>query len=393
MNELFRDARLACQMSQEELARRLSISSAYLSLVERALRIPSPPTVLAITQELKIPAYLWLPAYLNRETRVATLVRMADHLISSGQFAEARQIIQVVFFRNRKQYGGRYNREICHIAGKLNYQIGRPKVSLLWFNQMNRHLPHSNILTRGVALYDHGLALYQSQHISEAFSQLDNARAMFGVHHRQYRGLATWGMATCLFDQFFYHEARRYFRESLKDIRKTPHVLEVTFGLALTTWITNPSSQTLQSLVDFNGTEPLTDHLKNRWLLAMTIVHRRLGLYDKAISFASQIEATASPATVYTEGLAEQALCALEMGNVIEMWKHVRKFQDTSFDSTDVARTFISLLTHVATHNCNLIEIQWGFVEGYDQRIKRLVKIWGDKEGQSIHKFIDYDFE
>ncbi len=226
-----------------------------------------------------------------------------------------------------------------------------------------------------MALYDYGLTLYQVQRIPEAFNLLSQAKMAFGAQNRLYRGLATWGMATCLFDRFHYRGSRAYFHEALKDLNDKPYASEVAFGLTLTRWITNPSTTNLQHLMDFNASGGLDNHLQSRWFLAMAITHRREGLFHDAMDFAKQIQPTTAPPEVYLESLAERALSALELGDIFEMSHCIRQVRQASFKLPDTINLFVELLNHMQATNCLLSEVTWKFAEGYDQRINRLVEI------------------
>ena len=375
LNDVLREARLAQHLSQRELAQRASISTAQISYVERAERVPSPALMIAITNQLNLASDAWLPAYLAQETRLATLIRLIELFLRDQRYAEAREVLRVGLAKNRRHYNGRYDYRIYHQAGRLNYHQGRYRVALLWFQRMVRHLSHANAFTRGLALYDYGMSLYRVGRLPEAFFRLQQARAAFGTAHRPLRGFATWALAACLFDQYRYREARRYFAQASHDLKDPPHATEVVFGFVLTTWIVTPSAETFQPLVEFEHQHgPLPDGLRSRWLLTMTIAHRLGKRPDAAMTYAEQINADTTRPDEYAESLAERALCALELNKPGDARQWCAAFDLVAAYATDNMRWFMFLLDQVLK-NPRLATGELAIHEGYDRRIQRLLEL------------------
>jgi transcriptional regulator with XRE-family HTH domain len=378
LNELLRQARLSRGLTQQELAQRAAVSTTQICYIEQGDRVPSPALLLKITEQLNVSSEDWLPAYLARETRVGTLIQLIDLLLASHRYPEGQKVLRVALSRNRHDYSSRYNHELYHLAGKVNWHRGRYRMAVVWFGRMARHLPHATTLTRGIALYDYGMALYLAGRFSEAFHQLQQAQALFGASRQHYRGLANWALAACLFDQYRYRESRYYFHRAAKDLSQPPHAGEVMFGLLLTNWIVAPGFDTLQPLVEFEQQHrPLPDALRGRWLLAMAIIHRLSQQPDTALSYVQQIDRNSTDPNDYAEALAESALCALELRKPGEVQKWLVAFDHdhhVASEASESVRWFMFLLEHILAE-CKLPSRALPITEGYDRRIHRLMEL------------------
>lgn len=187
LNTIVKRRRQKMGLTSTEAARKTGISKSYLLAIEAGTRIPSPSVMRQLAIVLTWPDDDWYLEYLQVERRPPTLCRLAELMLEADNIKLAEAIALHALAFSQGSYNGRYNSKVYYLMEKISLKKQDFKQMLQWSQLMVNALNHVAISYRkGVALYNHALALSLAEHHNGRQCQplLAQAKEIFLALHR-----------------------------------------------------------------------------------------------------------------------------------------------------------------------------------------------------------------
>lgn len=344
---LIADCRRQRGTSLEDLSKVTGISVAHLSRVESGERGISAARALNLANVVGLPPERWIPTFIEREVRVATLCDLCATLLETGQTKWASASIERARRLNRKHFKGRYTRQISELYGRICYQQGRFARAVVAYQHAAEGLAHrKDPCDRAKLLYNLGLSLSLVGRPFEAIAKLERAERIFRQEHRHLELahvlLAHANILTRAANRF--HSAERLYRKAAHLSRGHLLHFEALLGVAICRW------RQFGGVAGLSEFRALVSKAAPGQLIKVhhnsAVVLRQMGRYREALAETEEAlkDTPASPDGVFAT-LCEQALCAFLIRDLSLARRVVVKAHDVSGQGDDQDEMAFSVMS------------------------------------------------
>ena len=278
-----RDRRIEMGLSIGDLSAKAKISAHHLRDVETARRLPGVKTLLSLTDLLRLPTADWLDLYLAGESRLLSLIHLAEHLVQVRDLGGASLVLGRLRTLSREDH--RYQGQIYHLRGLLAYYEGRHARALHWFRLAETSAVKSlNAAKRADALYNTALAMAHTGLLSQSAAKFDEAATAFqSLGDMRKAGYSYLSKANVLSQMQSYREALPIYRRASSDLRGDPWCFESKLGEVICRWRIRSSESALRLLTSIGRLADNSDRMA-RYHHNLGVICRQIGRLDDAMA-------------------------------------------------------------------------------------------------------------
>lgn len=327
LGQIIRDYRLRSGLTLAELATSDGIRRESLSRIEAGKQQIGIGTFLTLSDLLMIPATEWVANWVEEETRLPPLLRVARHLLDREDFSNARLVLRrarTIARHQRHHLRG----EVYHQWGRYTYKIGEYGRALHWLRRSEQaSLRSVSTVDRAVASLNAALALAKTHFVYEALMKFSHSAATFEkTEHRTEAGYAHLHKANMLRDLGSFREALTEYRRAAVALRKSPWLFEGRLGEAICIGQVRSAESALRFALQLEHLASDANRRAN-FHHNVAVFYRQSGRLQQALKHLSlALESEGTDTSAIAASLAEMCLCQTHlndrMGAVLSLQRY-----------------------------------------------------------------------
>ncbi len=269
--------------SKHKLVMVAGISGSHLALIESGQRGVRPERAARLAAALSIPVSEWVTSYLESESRPATILVLSQWLHEQDYLDCAHRVLARIWILDHHGYHNRYLLPTMHQAAQLAFKQERWPIAKRWLARILKNPRHMERKNLGRFHYDYGLTLLMLKQPIEAYATFQVALTYWPMSDHTVKtwvGFAHIAMGNIMLEHRAYRKGSEHYRLAARFVNE-PWQSEARFGKILCDWQDSGMRDSV-ALQQFGSGQPLSSHLRSRWILAMAIAARQAQNYSVA---------------------------------------------------------------------------------------------------------------